>query len=81
MQWEAFPSLRDGQWQDLPYIEEPFDRANVTSFDWTATMFAVESQARSADRLYPLPAIAELKAQASCGEIMLDDAGGEIADP
>lgn len=61
---------------------EPFDRANLTPFDWTGTKFKVESQTK--DRLIDsiqYRAIAKLKAEAEPWDVILDDDGtGEIAD-
>lgn len=60
----------------------PFDRSNLTPFDWTGTQFKVESQTK--DRLIDsiqYRAIAELKAEAEPWDVILDDDGaGEIAD-
>ncbi|MFC7708659.1 DEAD/DEAH box helicase [Micromonospora lupini] len=62
--------------------KEPFDRANLTPFDWTGTTITVESQTK--DRLIhsvQYRAIAELKAESDPWDVILDDDGsGEIAD-
>jgi superfamily II DNA or RNA helicase len=62
--------------------KEPFDRANLTPFNWTGTNLKIESQTK--DRLtdsIQYRAIAELKAESEPWDLIIDDDGsGEIAD-
>ncbi len=62
--------------------KDPYDRSQLTLYDWTGTKFNVESQteARLAHSIQ-YRAIAELKSDAKLWDVILDDDGsGEIAD-